>query len=282
VYRFHSRIVNRMRVGRVLIAGDCAHLVSPFGARGLNSGVPDAENAAWKLAYVLHGWADAELLESYHHERHAAARENLEVTTATMDFLVPQNEEQRRGRLEILRRAAADSRYRERVDSGRLAEPFWYVDSPLTTPDPARPFAGRPELGCAPPAGPGTVVPDVPISANTLPQKRLREVARNGLLILAGPEADPAVVEPAAADAATGPVRVLRIDEVDPGGALAGALATGPGEVWVIRPDAYIAAVLDRPDTGRLVAALRRALGGDMVSQASQEVGGHGTLPAGR
>ncbi|GAA3100666.1 FAD-dependent monooxygenase [Nonomuraea salmonea] len=56
-YRFHARLASRMRVGRVLLAGDCAHLVAPFGARGLNSGVPDAENAAWKLAFVLNGWA---------------------------------------------------------------------------------------------------------------------------------------------------------------------------------------------------------------------------------
>ena len=68
-----------------------AHLYAPFGARGLNSGVPDAENAAWKLAFVLHGWAPEALLESYHDERHAAA-ENLEVTSATMRFLVPPDE----------------------------------------------------------------------------------------------------------------------------------------------------------------------------------------------
>src|SRR3954452_7549074 len=73
VYRFHSRLVDRMRVGRVLVAGDAAHLVSPFGARGLNSGVLDAENAAWKIACVLRGWAPESLLESYHAERHAAA-----------------------------------------------------------------------------------------------------------------------------------------------------------------------------------------------------------------
>ena len=67
-------VVDRMRVGRVLVAGDGAHLVSPFGARGLNSGVLDAENAAWKIAFVLRGWAPEALLESYHDERHAAAR----------------------------------------------------------------------------------------------------------------------------------------------------------------------------------------------------------------
>ncbi|HUR73422.1 MAG TPA: FAD-dependent monooxygenase, partial [Sporichthya sp.] len=93
VYRFHSRLADRMRVGRVLLAGDAAHLVAPFGARGLNSGVADAENAAWKLAAVLHGWvpeaAGEALLETYHDERHAAAVENLEITAATMRFLVP-------------------------------------------------------------------------------------------------------------------------------------------------------------------------------------------------
>jgi pentachlorophenol monooxygenase/3-(3-hydroxy-phenyl)propionate hydroxylase len=75
VYRFHSRIADRFKVGRVLLAGDCAHLVAPFGARGLNSGVWDAENAAWKLAFVLRGWAGVDLLASYHEERHAAAAE---------------------------------------------------------------------------------------------------------------------------------------------------------------------------------------------------------------
>src|SRR3546814_16693641 len=92
VYRFHSRVVNRRRVGRVLLAGDSAHLVSPFGARGRNSGVQDAENAAWKVAVVLHGWAPEGLLDSSHDARHAAARENNAVTKATLNFLVPQTD----------------------------------------------------------------------------------------------------------------------------------------------------------------------------------------------
>ncbi|SNR23681.1 FAD-dependent monooxygenase [Blastococcus mobilis] len=124
VYRFHSRVVDRMRVGRVLIAGDAAHLVAPFGARGLNSGVLDAENAAWKIAFVARGWAPATLLDSYHDERHAAALENLEVTGATMRFLVPGTEEDAGRRLDVLERAAHDPAARAQVDSGRLAEPF--------------------------------------------------------------------------------------------------------------------------------------------------------------
>ena len=259
VYRFHSRVVDHMRVGRVLLAGDCAHLMSPFGARGLNSGVCDAENAAWKLAYVLHGWAGDALLESYHHERHAAAFENLEVTTATMQFVVPRDEAQRRRRVDVLTRAASDVAARREVDSGRFAEPFWSVDSPLTTPDPSRPFAGRPERGTTAPAGPGTLVPDAPIVLRDSALTRLREIARDGFLLLAMPGAESAAAD--AAVTARGPVSVRRMADIDMSGAVSDALGARPGEVWIIRPDAHVAAVLPSPRGGDVSAALRRALG---------------------
>lgn len=255
VYRFHSRVVDRMRVGRVLLAGDCAHLVAPFGARGLNSGVADAENAAWKLAFVMHGWAPEALLDTYHDERHAAALENIEVTTDTMNFLVPRDDEQRRNRTEILAGAAADSGTCNRVDSGRLSEPYWYVDSPLTTPDARHPFAGRPPRGAVPPAGPGVLVPDVPLSVAGKPAARLRELARDGFLMLVTPQADVAAVRQVATTT-DAPVRVLEIADLD----TAGTLGLRPGEVWVIRPDAYIAAVLDRPSAAALANVIRRAV----------------------
>ncbi|GAA1948452.1 FAD-dependent monooxygenase [Amycolatopsis minnesotensis] len=262
VYRFQARIADRMRVGRVLLAGDCAHLVAPFGARGLNSGVGDAENAAWKLAFVMAGWAGENLLESYHEERHAAAVENLDVTTETMNFLVPQREEHRLRRLSVLSAAAADPAARARVDSGRLAEPFWYDGSSLTTPDAERPFAGRPPRGAVPVAGPGILVPDAPVSCG-----RFREVAREGLLVLAAPGADLEVVR-SAAKAVAAPVRSLELSEVDDTGVLAEALGAKPGELWVIRPDAYAAAVLRAPCHADLAGALRRALGGAYASGA--------------
>ncbi|WP_326952993.1 FAD-dependent monooxygenase [Amycolatopsis sp. NBC_01286] len=233
VYRFHTRLVERMRVGRVLLAGDCAHLVAPFGARGLNSGVADAENAAWKLAWVLRGHAGEELLESYHTERHAAAAENAEVTTATMDFLVPQDEARREHRARVLAGGVhAD------VDSGRLAEPFWYADSPLTTPDPRRPFAGRPPRGALPPPGPGVLLPDVTVASG-----RLRDLARQGFLLLTTPGVDPAG---------------LRSAEIPVGG----ALGARPGEAWLVRPDAYVAAVLPAPTAPEVAIVLRRGSGG--------------------
>ena len=264
VYRFHSRVVDRMRIGRVLLAGDCAHLVAPFGARGLNSGVADAENAAWKLAYVLRGWAPEGLLESYHQERHAAALENLAVTTATMEFLVPHDEERRRRRLDVLARAASDAAVRREVDSGRLAEPFWYVESPLTTPDASRPFGGRPERGTVPPAGPGILVPDAPISLAGSPGARLREIARDGFLLLPAPDVDLATVRDAAAEDAGGPIRVLALREIDATGALKEALGARPDEVWAIRPDAHVAAVLTAPTVADVRSALRRARGGEL------------------
>jgi pentachlorophenol monooxygenase/3-(3-hydroxy-phenyl)propionate hydroxylase len=256
VYRFQSRCADRLRAGRVLLAGDAAHLYSPFGARGLNSGVADAENAAWKIAYVLRGWAGEELLESYHAERHAAARENLEITTATMDFLVPQSAAAAEHRRDVLERAVHEPAARALVDSGRLAEPFWYVDSPLTTPNPDRPFAGRPPRGGVPAPGPGVLVPDAPV-----PGRRFRELCRDGFTLLVAPGADPEAVAKAA-DAVAGPVQVLELAAADATGALAAALDARPGEVWVIRPDAHVAAVLVRPDEGAVESALRRALGG--------------------
>ncbi len=261
VYRFHARIADRFRVGDVLLAGDLAHLVAPFGARGLNSGVGDADNAAWKIAFVLRGWAGSGLLDSYEAERAAAARENLAVTSATMDFLVPHSIEAREQRHRILEAAVDDPSARTLVDSGRLSEPFWYVDSPLTTPSPDRPWPGRPDRGAAPAPVPGVILPDGPASdPDERPVTRVRQMCREGLLALAGPSADldecrrqlSAALPPGT------PARVLALAEVDSDGVLGAALRAGDAEIWLIRPDAYIAACVRTPDD--LAAAARRAL----------------------
>lgn len=127
-YRFHQRRAARFRAGRVLLAGDAAHVMSPFGARGLNSGICDADNAAWKIALDRAGEAGPHLLETYHLERAAAADENLRVTGETMRFLVPRTEAERAHRRRVLEQGLTDE-----IDSGRLFEPFAYRDSPLTT-----------------------------------------------------------------------------------------------------------------------------------------------------
>ncbi|MFW6034352.1 MAG: FAD-dependent monooxygenase [bacterium] len=263
VYRFHSRLVDRMKVGRVLLAGDVAHLMAPFGARGLNSGVQDAENAAWKLAYVHHGWAPPALLDSYHAERHAAAVENLDVTSTTMAFLVPQTPDEADFRTATLRHAASDAAARSRVDSGRLAEPFWYVQSPLTTPDPTRPFAGRPPRGYSPDPGPGVLVPDLPIAPSGQ-ATRLRQLAREGLLVVTGPGVPPEPAGTVARARTAAPVRSVAANDLVADGAtgsVASTLGMRDGEMWLIRPDGHVAAVVS--DLDALAAAATRVLGHD-------------------
>jgi pentachlorophenol monooxygenase/3-(3-hydroxy-phenyl)propionate hydroxylase len=178
-----------------------------------------------------------------------------------MRFLVPATDAERRHRLTTLDRAAADPAARAAVDSGRLAEPFWYAASPLTTPDPARPFAGRPARGTVPPPGPGILVPDVPVF---YPERdgaaTLRAVAREGFVVLCACGADAAAAR-TAASAVAAPVRVIEAGGLEDAGPLAASGLAEAGEVWVIRPDAHAAAVLHDPGAAPIEAALRRALG---------------------
>jgi 3-(3-hydroxy-phenyl)propionate hydroxylase len=270
IYTFHGRRAERMKAGRVLLAGDCAHLMAPFGARGLNSGVHDAENAAWKLAFVLRGWAPEALLQTYDSERMAAAAENLEITEATMRFLVPQNAEERAHRLDILERARRDPEAQSQVDSGRMYEPFWYVDSPLTTPSPDRRFPGRPARGQVPPPVPGVIVPDTPITDPERPEaSRLRDIARDGLLLLVAGDVTAEDVQAFAVGLAAVPVRTIALGSLTPDGRLAAILGAKPGEAWVVRPDGYIAAVVPAVDRAALAGAIRRVLAAPAPVKAS-------------
>ena len=79
-YRVHHRVADRFRKGRAFLLGDAAHIHSPVGGQGMNTGIGDAVNLAWKLAAVLHGRADASLLDSYEPERIAFARRLVATT----------------------------------------------------------------------------------------------------------------------------------------------------------------------------------------------------------
>jgi 3-(3-hydroxy-phenyl)propionate hydroxylase len=92
VYTFQCRRMQKFRHGRVLFAGDAAHQVSPFGARGANSGIQDTDNLVWKLKLVMQGLAPESLLDSYSEERVAAADENLLNSTRSTDFITPKSQ----------------------------------------------------------------------------------------------------------------------------------------------------------------------------------------------
>ena len=135
VYTFACLRMERFRHGRVLFAGDSAHGVSPFGARGANSGVQDAENLAWKLRLVVEGKAPDALLDSYDSERVFAADENILNSTRSTDFITPKSEASRAFRDATLELAKDCAFARRLVNSGRLSVPSTYRESPLNTPD---------------------------------------------------------------------------------------------------------------------------------------------------
>jgi 3-(3-hydroxy-phenyl)propionate hydroxylase len=101
--------------------GDSAKVVSPFGARGGNTGVGDADNLAWKLAAVQQGRAAPRLLDSYHEERHEAARENVLVTNRTARFLRPADGVERVFRSAVIALAKRHEFARQFVNTGRMA-----------------------------------------------------------------------------------------------------------------------------------------------------------------
>ncbi len=128
-YAYRSECVDTLRHGRVFFAGDSAHVVSPFGARGGNSGVQDADNLAWKLAAVVGGHAAAPLLDSYHTERHEAAQHNVMVTNRTARFLRPADGAERLFRTAAIGLAKRHAFARQLVNTGRMSTPNRYTRS---------------------------------------------------------------------------------------------------------------------------------------------------------
>ncbi|HEV2608880.1 MAG TPA: FAD-dependent oxidoreductase [Noviherbaspirillum sp.] len=141
IYTFSCLRMEQFRHGRVLFAGDSAHGVSPFGARGANSGVQDADNLAWKLKLVLDRKAPPALLDSYGYEREQAADENILNSTRATDFITPKSPVSKTFRDAVLLLSKNYPFARTIVNSGRLSLPTTYRGSPLSTPD-ADEFAG--------------------------------------------------------------------------------------------------------------------------------------------
>jgi 3-(3-hydroxy-phenyl)propionate hydroxylase len=181
VYTFACQRLENFRHGRIFFAGDSAHGVSPFGARGANSGVQDAENLAWKLAAVLHGRAGEALLDSYGPERGYAADENIRHSTRATDFITPKSEVSRLFRDATLDLAKTHLFARSLVNSGRLSVPATLRESPLNTPDDAE-FAGS--------MVPGAAAADAPIQADGHSGWLLRQLHGEGFtaLLFAGAE----------------------------------------------------------------------------------------------
>ena len=134
VYTFQCRRMKNFRHKRVLFVGDAAHQVSPFGARGANSGIQDADNLGWKLRLVLEGKSPESLLDTYHEERAFAADENIMNSTRSTDFITPKSNVSKQFRDSVLRLAKSCAFARSLVNSGRLSVPSYLYQSSLNGP----------------------------------------------------------------------------------------------------------------------------------------------------
>jgi len=246
VYTFACLRMERFLHGHVIFAGDACHGVSPFGARGANSGVQDADNLAWKLDLVLSGKAPAALLDSYASEREYAADENILNSTRATDFITPKSPISRLFRDATLDLARQHPFARRLVNSGRLSVPATLHTSPLNTPD-RDDFAGAMVPGAAAadaPLGPG------PGDGDWL----LRRLAGHGFKALLF-DADAVVV--AGGSEGLAPVEIVHLPAT---GLAAERYDAKPGTVYLLRPDQHVCARWRAPASADVAAALRRAL----------------------
>jgi 3-(3-hydroxy-phenyl)propionate hydroxylase len=248
IYSFQCRRMDEFHHGRVIFAGDSAHQVSPFGARGANSGIQDSDNLVWKLKLVMEGLAPENLLRSYDWERRYDADINITNSTRSTDFITPKSETSKMFRDAVLTLSEEFGFARPLVNSGRLSVPCVYDGSPLNGgDDPDLPIRTRP----------GAPVPDAPLSNGWLLE---RLGGRFQLLAIDAAAPPELTVEGIGIET----VSVSTTD--DPSGAIAERFLGGaPCAVYLLRPDQHVAARWKRFDASMVEAALRRTIGKEPV-----------------
>ncbi|MDX8352955.1 FAD-dependent oxidoreductase [Cognatiyoonia sp. IB215182] len=241
IYTFQCRRMQAFRHGPVFFAGDSAHQVSPFGARGANSGVQDADNLAWKLDLVWKGLADDALLDSYHDERAFAADENIVNSSRATDFMTPKSQVSRTFRDAVLALAGRYAFAQPLVNSGRLSTPSTYADFPLFGPD---------ETGGPAVSRPGAPCPDAPVGNGYL-----LEHLRDGFTLLC-------LGAPTANDVTTHGITAEVVHIAEPSAALrARYLGDGTAAIYLIRPDQHVVARWPAFDAAAVHHALCNAIG---------------------
>ena len=254
VYTFQCRRLERFVHDHVIFAGDSAHIVSPFGARGGNGGIQDADNLAWKLAAVTKGEAPSRLLATYDEERIRGADENILNSARATSFMSPKSQTERIFRDEILALAATEPFARRLVNSGRLSLPCSLAGLSLQSDDdPA--FAGG--------LVPGSPCVDAPVvDADGNEGWLLNWLGQEFVVLSFGRPVDvPDGVRRVVVGAACVP-SAPDLSYVDDVAGLVAARYEGlPGAAYLIRPDAHVAARFVEPTLARIAVALHQALG---------------------
>ncbi len=269
LYTFACERMDHFRHRRIIFAGDAAHRVSPFGARGANSGVQDIDNLGWKLALVSQGRAPDTLIDSYTAEREMAADENILNSSRSTDFITPKSEMSLLFRNTVLKLAKHYDFARKLVNSGRLSTPTSYAGSPLNTPD-TDVFSGAPAPGDVAPDGPITIAGRRGWWLGQLSGQFVAAVFCNARL--PGDDALHALRQLQAQAPNLEVILVLApgLTHLAPDGVawvqdhqmtLARRYDALDGACYLIRPDQHVAARWRTIDTNRIMAALRRACG---------------------
>ena len=249
VYTFACLRMDRFRHGRVIFAGDSAHGVSPFGARGANSGVQDADNLGWKLAAVRRGLAPDALLDSYASEREFAADENILNSTRATDFITPKSEISRLFRNAVLGLSRDFPFARRVVNSGRLSVPSTLDGSTLNTTD-VDAFSG--------PLRPGAPAADAPLSRHGQRCWLLRELGPGFTLLVFGTAPDWVADLDSGLDLGLVALDGQALDDAE--GLAQRRYDAQPGTVYLLRPDGHVAARWRAPGAAAVKAAMDRAL----------------------
>jgi 3-(3-hydroxy-phenyl)propionate hydroxylase len=284
IYTFQCRRMTDFRHGRVLFVGDAAHQVSPFGARGANSGFQDADDLMWKLALVIQGKAHEKLLDSYAHDRQFAADENIMNSTRSTDFITPKSRTSKTFRNQVLALAKHHPFARKLVNSGRLSVPSFLTQSVLNTPD-SEAFEGQ--------MVPGAPMDDAPIRVKGQEAWLLDQVGRGfqALWFVDAPPTADALAQLHALQQAAVPVTTLLVSrepiEVagwtvlqDVQGWLARRYDARPGTLYLLRPDQHVVARWRTLNMASLQAALARALGGHVMPAPAHASANASALPA--
>ena len=268
LYKANALTLESYRQGRVLLAGDAAHLVPIFGVRGANSAFEDADNLAWKLALVIKGVAGDELLETYSAERVYAARENLRQGMKSTEFMSPSS-----FRFELMRTAVLGIAVRHAfvrpLINPRQTQAIGYADSALNGPSAGR-FAAGP--------APGSVVHECPVTLfgrTGMRDGHLTELLEPRFTALCFTESGRTLEEFEALgrslQSSGSPLQLVALTRQRPAresasvawdhsGRLFPTFSAASGTVYLVRPDGHLLARWQQIEPAEVRAAIQRAV----------------------
>lgn len=256
LYTFQCRRMKKFVHNRVIFAGDSAHLVSPFGARGANGGMQDVDNLVWKLDLILNGHSSPDFINSYDDERIYGADENITNSSRSTDFMTPKSEISLAFRDATLELARDFPFARGIVNPGRLSLPCTLDGSPLNTED-EDDFSAKQR--------PGSPCLDAPVLMENEDSWLLNQLGERfvGLFFV---DADHPAPEKLQHENPNVSVDILTVGKdkatiIDKNGLIEKHYDARPGTFYLIRPDQHIAARWRSFESDKVEKALARVTG---------------------